>query len=193
MDFADREVVAQLVKGCIEGDKRCQLLLYKAFYGKMLAVCMRYSGGTDEAKDLLHDGFLKVFAHLKGFKNEGSLEGWIRRIITNNAIDFVRKKREVFLGFDERIPPESAQGKIDDEELEGEEFVQLKAELIMKLVQQLSPAYRTVFNMYVLDDYSHKEIAEILGINIGTSKSNLAKAKQKLREFYYKNLHELDH
>jgi RNA polymerase sigma-70 factor (ECF subfamily) len=192
MDFADRETVAQLVQRCIEGDKKSQLLLYKTFYGKMMAVCMRYSGSASEAKDLLHDGFLKVFAHLHGFKNEGSLEGWIRRIVTNTSIDYVRKRKETLLGFDERMPPESAQNKIDNEEADEEEFVHLKAELIMKLIQELSPAYRTVFNMYVLDDYSHKEIAQILGINIGTSKSNLAKAKQKLREFYFKHKNKLD-
>jgi RNA polymerase sigma factor (sigma-70 family) len=192
MDFADKEAVAQLVKGCVEGDKKKQLFLYKTFYGKMLSVCVRYSGSVDEARDLLHDGFLKVFANLKGFKNEGSLEGWIRRIITNNAIDAVRRKKEVYLGFDERLPPESAQVQPYDEEAEGEEFLHLKAELMMKLVQKLSPAYRTVFSMYVLDDFSHKEISEILQINIGTSKSNLAKAKQKLREYYYLHLHELD-
>ena len=135
MDFSDREAVAKLVQGCIEGNRKSQYILYQSFYGKMLSVCMRYTGSVDEAKDVLHDGFLKVFAHLSGFKNEGSLEGWVRRIVTNNAIDQLRKKKDIRLGFDEKVPPESAQVLPDNEEAEAEAFIHLKAELVLKLIQ----------------------------------------------------------
>ncbi len=190
MDFTDRAKVANLINNCINGDRKSQQVLYKTFYGKMLVVCMRYAGDRDEAKDILHDGFLKVFKKLNSFKNEGSFEGWIRRIMVNNSIDYVRRKRELLYPVSDDYTLEKAlqESEQDDSEL----FVKAKAEIILKLIQKLSPAYRTVFNLYVIENYTHKEIAEHLGINIGTSKSNYAKAKMKLKEFYQKYLDEHD-
>ncbi|OFX45465.1 MAG: hypothetical protein A2046_12245 [Bacteroidetes bacterium GWA2_30_7] len=188
MNFSDKEAVEKLVIGCTNGDQRCQQIVYKAFYCKMLGVCARYSCNREEAKDLLHDSFIKVFEKLKNFKNEGSLEGWVRRIVVNNAIDFVRAKREFLLNYDdesqfENIPDDSYYvSDIDD-------LNKLNAEIILKFVQKLSPAYKTVFNMYVIENYTHQEIADYLEISVGSSKSNLAKAKIRLREMFekYKN------
>ena len=182
MDLADRGQVAQLIEECNNGDRKSQQILYQAFYGKMLVVCMRYANDRDEAKDILHDGFIKVFNKLVSFKNEGSLEGWIRRIMVNNSIDHVRRKREIFYSTADDYTLEKALLEADKEDTEL--FLKAKAEIILNLIQKLSPAYKTVFNMYVIENYTHKEIAEKLGINIGTSKSNLAKAKMKLREYY---------
>ena len=182
MDLTDKAIVAKLIKECTNGNRKSQQNLYKAFYGKMLVVCTRYTSDRDEAKDILHDGFIKVFNKLGGFKNEGSLEGWIRRIMVNNAIDYVRRKREIYYAVDDEYTMEKALQESEKEE--ADMFSKAKAETILKLIQKLSPAYRTVFNMYVIEDYTHKEIAERLGINIGTSKSNYAKAKMKLREYY---------
>ncbi|OFX26448.1 MAG: hypothetical protein A2033_16325 [Bacteroidetes bacterium GWA2_31_9] len=188
MNFSDKEAVEKLVIACAKGDRRSQQIVYKAFYGKMLGVCVRYSSNRDEAKDLLHDSFIKIFEKLKNFKNEGSLEGWVRRIVVNNAIDFVRAKKEFVLNYDDESQFENIP---DDNHFDSdiEEMKKIKAEIILSFVQKLSPAYKTVFNMYVIESYTHKEIADYLEISVGSSKSNLAKAKMKLREMFekYKN------
>jgi RNA polymerase sigma factor (sigma-70 family) len=191
MDFSNKADVERLVSNCINGDRVSQQEFYKAFYSKMMAICMRYASDAEDAKDLLHDGFIKIFNKLKGFKNEGSLEGWVRRIMVNNAIDHVRKKKETFVRSDNESIFDNLQNE-NENDAENELLISIKAELLLKLIQNLSPAYRTVFNMYVIENYTHKEIAEILGINIGTSKSNLAKAKMKLRESFKKYENELD-
>ena len=191
MDFADREQVEKLLKKCMKGDSRSQRLLYERFYGKMLAVCYRYARDHDEAQDITHEGFIRVFDKLKSFKNTGSLEGWIRRIVVNNAIDYVRaKKKLVFDNEDETVL-----GNIYDEEydlIDSNLVKKMKAELLTELIQKLSPAYKTVFSLYVLEDYSHKDVANALGISVGTSKSNLAKAKMKLKELFNEYSYKLD-
>jgi len=191
MNFSDKEEVGKLVKQCIKKDRKSQKFLYEHFYGKMIAVCMRYATDYNEAQDILHEGFIKVFDKLKSFKNEGSFEGWIRRIIVNSAIDYVRIKKKLTFDSEEK----SIIDNIKDEDevlLEEENLSKIKAELIIELIQELSPAYKTVFNLYVLEGYSHKQVAEALSISEGTSKSNLAKAKQKLRELFEKNLYRLN-
>jgi len=191
MNFSDKADVERLVDECINGNRKSQELFYKSFYSKMMVVCMRYSINTEEAKDILHDGFIKIFNKLPGFKNEGSLEGWVRRIIVNNAIDHVRRKKEIYISYDNTNLVDNINSE-NNEEINEQMLVKVKAELLLRLIQKLTPAYRTVFNMYVIENYSHKEIAEILGINIGTSKSNLAKAKIKLREFYKEYEYEIE-
>ncbi len=191
MNFSDKEEVRKLVKQCIKEDRKSQKLLYEHFYGKMVAVCMRYATDYNEAQDILHEGFIKVFAKLKSFKNEGSFEGWIRRIIVNSAIDHIRTKKKLTFDSEEK----SIIDNIKDEDevlIEQEHLVKIKAELIIELIQELSPAYKTVFNLYVLEGYSHKQVASSLGISEGTSKSNLAKAKKKLRELFEENLYRLN-
>jgi len=135
----------------------------------------------EEALDILQDGFVKVFEKLKNFEFKGSLEGWIRKIMVNTAIDSIRKRKDIFTKTEEELEQDYF---IDNtfEEQELEKLIMLKADIIIKLIQNLSPAYRTVFNMYVIENMTHAEIAERLNISIGTSKSNLAKAKIRLRE-----------
>lgn len=188
MNFNDKDAVEKLVVDCVNGNQHSQQIVYKAFYGKMLGVCARYSSNREEAKDLLHDCFIKVFEKLKNFQNKGSLEGWIRRIVVNNAIDFVRAKREFLLNYED----ESQFENLSDDSFYDSDFEELKklnVEIILSLVQKLSPAYRTVFNMYVIENYTHQEIADYLEISVGSSKSNLAKAKMRIREMFeqYKN------
>lgn len=181
IDWQDTESVKRIVEACTKGDKVSQQTLYKAFYGKMLVVCMRYTKNKEEALDILQDGFVKVFQKLKNFGHKGSLEGWIRRIMVNTAIDYFRKRKDIFSKTDEELELDSfVDESIDEQELE--KLTVMKAEIVISLIQELSPAYRTVFNMYVIENMTHAEIAERLNINIGTSKSNLAKAKIKLRE-----------
>lgn len=179
MDLSSPENVRTLVERCAKQDRDAQQVLYKTMYSKMLNVCYRYSRRPEEAKDLLQDGFLKVFRKIEKFNFSGSLEGWVRRIMVNNAIDYYRSNKnkfaisEVYLEEDNLSDLEYEEDPIEPD-VSGKE--------ILACIQQLSPGYRTVFSLYVLDNYTHQQIAEELGISEGASKSNLAKAKRNLRK-----------
>ena len=175
------EQLRELVEGCIAGRRKYQERFFKAYYGKMLSVCMRYIHDRDSAQELVQEGFIKVFEKLATYDFIGSFDGWMRRIFTNLSIDTLRKnKREAFVEINETTAShEESTGMELDELLENSG---LKADMAMKAIDQLSPMYRTVFNMYVFENYSHKEIADLLNISEGTSKSNFFKAKANLRK-----------
>ena len=180
----------ELVEACVRKERKAQHMFFKIYYGKMLSVCLRYIKDRDSAQEVVQDGFIKVFDKLELFDFRGSIEGWMRRIFSNTAIDAIRKaKRNPFLSDqdnDFKMPEENAM-----EEREALEELQVKYEVAKDCIDRLSPAYRTVFNLFVFEEYSHKEIAEILGISEGTSKSNLAKARmnlQKMLETKYKKI-----
>jgi RNA polymerase sigma-70 factor (ECF subfamily) len=151
-----------------------QELLYQRFAPKMYAVCLRYANNPDDARDLLQEGFIKVYRNLDKFRKEGSFEGWVRRVFVNTAIEHYRRKVNMnsISEREERTAEEGAFNALDH----------LAEKDIIQLVQELSPGYRTVFNMYVIEGYSHKEIGEMLGISEGTSKSQLARAKGILQK-----------
>lgn len=177
----NREQLKAIIDGCLQNNRRSQEELFKLFYGKMLSVCMRYTNDKDNAQEILQEGFIKIFEKLGAFDYKGSFEGWIRRIIANTAIDSIRKsKKDPYLSDKDEDFKLGAEDLM--EEREKMESIDLKAEVAMEAIQKLSPAYRAVFNLYVLEDYSHKEIGEILGISEGTSKSNLAKARMNLQK-----------
>jgi len=165
---------SDLIKGCIASDRRMQEELYRRFSPRMYAVCLRYAGNAEEAEDILQEGFIKVFKKMDSFRNEGSFEGWTRRIFVNTAIEHFRRKKYLLPVTEKE--ENTIEGKytsvLDD----------LGAKDIMALVQELSPGYRTVFNMYVVEGYTHKEIADQLGISEGTSKSQLSRAKVILQD-----------
>jgi len=178
-----------LLDGCLAGERRSQQRVYELFYGKMMAVCLRYTKNHDQAKDILQDGFIKVFRSMAAFNRNGSFEGWIRRIMVNTAIDYFRRAKNSYLllGEDRSIEDFGDQDEEDVLEDEGpEDMPDLKPADVINAMQKLTQAYRTVFNLYVFEEMTHKEIAELLGINIGTSKSNLAKAKQNLKKLLKK-------
>ena len=183
----NQKLLFEIIEGCIGGDRKSQQKLYEAFYGKMFGVCMRYTKEREDALDVLQDGFVKVFNNIKLFGNTGSLEGWIRKIMVNTAIDFYRKNKKSLTFADSEYVEQNAEDIKEDESNE-EEYLSISPDEIMEAVQQLTPAYRTVFNMYMIDGYTHKEIAEQLGINEGTSKSNFAKAKMNLKKVLAKKL-----
>lgn len=163
-----------LLRGCLDGDRRMQEELYRRFSPRMYAVCLRYAGKAEEAEDILQEGFIKVFKKLDSFRGDGSFEGWMRRIFVNTAIEHFRRKRYL-------IPVTEK----EENTLEGKYtsvLDELGAKDILALVQELSPGYRTVFNMYVVEGYTHKEIADMLGISEGTSKSQLSRAKVILQD-----------
>jgi RNA polymerase sigma-70 factor (ECF subfamily) len=169
-----------IVEACLRGERRAQERLFQTYYGKMLAVCMRYLSDRDSAQEILQVSFLKVFDKLEFFDFTGSLEGWIRRIVTNTAIDHLRKaKKDPFLSDqDNDFVTGSSDPMVESEQ---SALLDLKAQVAIEAIGKLSPAYRAVFNLYVIEEHTHKEIAEILGISEGTSKSNLAKAKMNLQ------------
>lgn len=148
--------------------------LYNRFSGKMYAVCLRYSGNADDARDLLQEGFVKVYRNLHRFRAEGSFEGWIRRVFVNSSIEHFRRK-----SIQLATVTEHEEGTIEDHALTA--LDRLAEQDIINLIQQLSPGYRTVFNLYVIEGYSHKEIGDQLGISEGTSKSQLARARSILQ------------
>ncbi|HQV59216.1 MAG TPA: RNA polymerase sigma factor [Chitinophagaceae bacterium] len=163
-----------LINGCMEDNRRMQEEMYRRFSPRMYAVCLRYAGNAEEAEDILQEGFIKVFKKLDSFRREGSFEGWVRRIFVNTAIEHFRRKRYL-------MPVTEKEENI----IEGKYtsvLDELGAKDIMALIQKLSPGYRTVFNMYVVEGYTHKEIAEMLGISEGTSKSQLSRAKVILQD-----------
>jgi RNA polymerase sigma factor (sigma-70 family) len=160
--------------GCLKQDRAAQKKLYQCFFGYAMSICVRYSKNTEEAKDVLNDGFMKVFTKIKQYHPPKPFKGWLRRIMINTALDNYRHNlKNYFLQNIETVS--LASDPFDVEQ-------QLNYEYLMSLVQQLSPAYRAVFNLYAIDGYTHEEIAEMLGIAVGTSKSNLAKARANLRE-----------
>jgi RNA polymerase sigma factor (sigma-70 family) len=169
-----------LIQGSIKGDREIQELLYHRFSPKMYAVCLRYSGNADDAQDLLQEGFIKIFKNLSKFRGEGSFEGWLRRIFVNTSIEHFRKKVNMY------SVSEPQEGTLEDKEVNV--LDNLAEKDIMNMIHQLSPGYRTVFNLHVIEGYSHKEIAEMLGINEGTSKSQLARAKSVLRKMIENSL-----
>jgi RNA polymerase sigma factor (sigma-70 family) len=165
---------SDLIDGCLRGDRKLQRELYNRFAPKMYAVCLRYASNAEEAEDILQEGFIKIFNKISSYRGEGSFEGWIRRIFVNTAIEQFRKKTY--------LQPIT---EVEEDTYEGKYLSVLDSlaeKDIIQLVQQLSPGYRTVFNMYVVEGYTHKQIAEILGISEGTSKSQLSRAKLILQD-----------
>jgi RNA polymerase sigma-70 factor (ECF subfamily) len=152
--------------------------LYRRFSPRMYAVCLRYAANAEEAEDILQEGFIKIFKKLDSFRSEGSFEGWIRRIFVNTAIEHFRRKKY--------LQPVTEK---EETSIEGKYVTVLDSLAerdMLGLVQQLSPGYRTVFNMYVVEGYTHKEIADMLGISEGTSKSQLSRAKTILQDMVRK-------
>jgi RNA polymerase sigma-70 factor (ECF subfamily) len=164
-----------LVIECVKGDSRAQRMLFERFSKKMLGVCMRYAKSTEQAEDVLQDGFIKVFSKLNDFKHDGSLEGWIRRIMVNTSLDQIRKENKLL-----------GNTSLDnvDYKLQNNAFVleNLAAKDLMKMVQAMPVGYKVVFNMFAIEGYSHKEISEHLGISENTSKSQYSRARAYLRE-----------
>ncbi len=163
----------QLLESCKAGKRDSQKELYRYFYNYGMTVCSRYAHDREEAREILNDGFLKVFTNLNQYDSSRSFKAWFNRILVNTCIDYFRKNKS--------NPQVVDLIHAQHVEVSPTAIQQLSAAEISALVQKLSPSYRMVFNLYVVDGFKHKEIAEKLGISIGTSKSNLAKARVKLK------------
>lgn len=164
----------EIIAGCIAGRRDCQEMFYKYFSPKMFGICLRYANDYHSAEDILQEGFIKVFNNIGKFRGEGSFEGWVKRIFINTAIEYYRKA----VNHNGHSELENATFQhINEIAIEN-----LATQDLLKLIQKLSPGYQTVFNMYVIDGFSHKEIAKKLGISEGTSKSQLARARAILQK-----------
>lgn len=164
------------IKKAIEGNREAQQKLFNQFSPKMLGVCRQYVKDMHHAEDLMLEGFLKVFKNLYKFKNEGSLEGWIRRIMVNTCITYLRKKNKIVFvneeyNFNDKVTYNIEKTSVDD---------------IQKLIDFLPKGYKLVFNLYAIEGYKHSEIAEKLAISVSTSKSQLFKARKWLQANYIK-------
>jgi len=164
----------ELITAAIEGDRIAQKEIYAMYSGKMMAICSRYTRHRAEAEDIFQDAFVKVFIHLEDFKFIGSFEGWIRRIMIYTALKNAEKKSNA----NEDIGIEDTYENFSEPEIISE----LSEEEITKLINKLPEGYRKVFNLYVIDGYSHKEIAEMMQIGEATSRSQLLKARRMLQE-----------
>ena len=164
----------EIIKGCINKERSSQYLLYKEFYSYGMAICRRYVLTEVDAAEVLNNGFLKVFTHIDRYDPSKPFKAWIARIITNTAIDHYRMNLKFSDHDDINTYTHLGKGAIVYEQLAYKD--------LLELVRGLSPAYRTVFNLYAIDGYTHEEIAALLNISVGTSKSNLFKARQKLQE-----------
>lgn len=162
----------ELIEGCRKSDRACQKALYEQYCRKMMVVCIRYSKSTQEAEDILQEGFVKVFQGLNDFRQESKLGTWITRIMVNTALNFQRKKLYLF----PMVDVEDIDLPEDELSISGIHFTEL-----VEMIQSLPQGCQVVFNMFAIEGYSHKEIAEMLGISEGTSKSQYARAKSLLQ------------
>ncbi|WP_215223580.1 RNA polymerase sigma factor [Echinicola shivajiensis] len=170
----------RLIKGLLKNDRKSQELLYKQFYSYGMSVCLRYTSNRNDAVEVLNDSFMKVFTKIQQYDEQYAFKTWFRRILINSSINHNKSKlnNHHALSLDEVVEVEDKQSSIINE---------LSYEELIKLIQSLSPMYRTVFSLYVIEGYSHLEIAELLGISEGASKSNLSRARLNLRELLKRN------
>ncbi len=177
----DQAILEEIIKGCKAGRVKDQERLYNLFADQLFGVCLYYAKDYTEAEDLLHDGFLKIFHYIDTYRYQGSFEGWMRRIMINVSLEKFRKERHLH-----------SLSEMEDqaEDVMDETIISaITTKDLVKMIQDLSPKYRMVFNLYAIEGYSHKEISAMLGISEGTSKSNLARARailqRNVKKYFY--------
>ena len=168
------EELHQLIGGCIRKERGSQKMLYKAFYGFSMGICLRYANNRDEAAEVMNQGFFKVFTRIETYDTSRPFKAWLGRIMMNVSIDYYRANLKMAYAEDLDKAENMSNDELPDQKLNYED--------LLAMVQKLPNAYRTVFNLYAIDGYTHEEIGELLHISSGTSKSNLHKARQKLKQ-----------
>ncbi len=170
-----KQTEQNIIKGCINGERKAQYDLYNMFKRDVFGLCMRYAKDRAEAEDMMQEAFIKVYSDLYQYKPIGPFGGWIRRVVINSCLRYIRKRKNlVFNDFSD----EAVQAIPSNEDIVSD----LEAKDLVRLMQKLPEGYRVVFNLYVIEGYSHKEISEQLGISVNTSKSQLSRAKANLRK-----------
>ncbi len=165
----------QIVKGCIDKNAIAQKNLYEKFSRKMMGVCLRYCDSSEEAEDVVQNGFISIFENIESFKGTGSLEGWVRKIMVNTALTNIRKNKKL----KQNIELDSVEFMLPSDIYQNDSFA---AKDLLKIIQTLPVGFKTVFNLYAIEGYSHKEIGEMLNIAEGTSKSQYSRAKAHLQK-----------
>lgn len=168
------EELHQLIGGCIKQDRACQKMLYKTFYGFSMGICLRYANNRDEAAEVMNQGFFKVFTRITTYDRSRPFKAWLGKIMMNASIDYYRANLKMAYTDDLDKAEHLSDGDLADKKLNYDD--------LLKMVQKLPTAYRTVFNLFAIEGYTHEEIGELLNISPGTSKSNLHKARQKLKQ-----------
>ena len=171
----------ELIKGCMKGDRQAQNRLYQKYKAILFGICLRYGNSREEAEDMLQEGFIKIFSDLYQYQPTGPLGGWMRKVVINVALQHIRKNKKfrIFENHEQIVAVYEPDLKI---------FKNNREEAILKIVQQLPDGYRIIFNLYVIEEFSHKEIAEKLGISVSTSKSQYSRARAALRTMLVKNV-----
>ncbi len=177
MQYHEHSTDEALREGCIQQHRLAQEYLYRRYFGRLLGIAMRYTGNREEAIDVLNQAFLKIFNSLGQYEDKGSFPGWMAKIVFHTAIDHLRRQINYKKTLDFSV--------VADQPVEDEVSGQLAAEELFRLVQKLPPATRTVFSLYVLDGYKHREIAAMLGIDEGTYKWHLSAARQALQKMIH--------
>lgn len=162
----------ELIHQCKKQDRSAQEQLYRIYAAKLFGLCLKYSDNRQQAEDNLQDGFVTIFEKISQYKNTGSFEGWMKRIVINTALQKHRQQKLYGINNETQLQEEEVEVETDD----------LSVDFLLECVQSLPERYRQVFNLYVMDGYSHKEISALLDISEGTSKSNLARARKSLKE-----------
>jgi RNA polymerase sigma-70 factor, ECF subfamily len=181
-----------ILKACLKSDKNAQKALYERYIGKMNAVCRRYIASEEERKDVVQDGFVKVFQNIQHYRSDGPLEAWIRRVVVNTALSHLRKQRR---GLDSDTIPldeydeQSAEAYVNQEETIAQ--ADFSKEVLMEAIDALPEKYKVVFNLYCIDNYAHKTIAEMLSITEEGSRTRLKRAKEML-QLYLTRLHKIE-
>ena len=175
----NKELLAH-INGCLRGDDKSQRWVFERYYRLMFGVCLRYVSDKDATQDVVQEGFLKIFLSIDKYSSKGSFEGWMRRIMVNTAIDAIRRSKATgwILVEDASVEELADDVETDEDDMEMSFTVQD----VLRAMERLTPVYRAVFNLYVFENMRHQEIADQLGITVGTSKSNLAKARRNLRK-----------
>ena len=162
-----------MIEGCLQGQEKARRMLYERYAGRMLALCRRYVGDRDTAEDVMIQGFMRVFERIAQYSGEGSFEGWVKRIMINEALAHLRKAKTMYL----EVDIEKAEMEPDFGFMHGH----LEAAELLGMIDRMPPGYKAVFNLYAIEGYNHREIAELLGINENTSKSQLSRARMYLQ------------
>ena len=168
------EELHQLIGGCIKQERGSQKMLYKAFYGFSMGICLRYANNREEAAEVMNQGFFKVFTRLETYDTSRPFKAWLGKIMMNVSIDYYRANLKMAYAEDLDQAEDITDGELADRKLNYDD--------LLAMVRRLPNAYRTVFNLFAIEGYSHEEIGELLDISSGTSKSNLHKARQKLKQ-----------
>lgn len=177
------EKIHILIQECQANKRSAQGEIYRLFSSQLFSVCLRYSNNYEDAQDTFQEGFITIFNKIKQYRFEGSFEGWMRRIMVNACIEKHRNKNHLYVVNEEIIPDSDESENTEIEDV----YEEYSYEEILSFIQELPDRYRQVFNLYVVEDYSHQDISEMLNISVGTSKSNLSRAREKLKELIKKN------